>query len=304
MIPHVRSLAIALLATSFARVTSAAKCDILFDGRVPLTTTPADFDTPSSLYNDQFVHGENQTWSEIIKFPIVEPSLFDVVAPVKPLEVTINDNSVFLPGSGGLQLGFRRSELIPAINNGTDPTTTGTTTIHWSIRNDPQRPLNLSHEYHPVWHETNDFSTDEFTFLTGTPFNASFESPRVPFPQSFRVAGRQSNSPETNFFDTAFEFDVWHNFAVQLGWSDNLISIFYSKGLAPLERVVAPVFNNNSGGGQVHFGVFKLPTGPLGIDVVHTGFQESGINEGLIYGGIFIEDSSNGCVTLSPIGLL
>jgi hypothetical protein len=50
--------------------------------------------------------------------------------------------------------------------------------------------------------------------------------------------------------------------------------------------------------------VFKLPTGPLGIDVVHSGFQESGINEGLIYGGIFIEDSADGCVTLSPIELL
>ena len=76
--------------------------------------------------------------------------------------------------------------------------------------------------------------------------------------------------------------------------------MYYSKGYAPLRRVAGPVFNDNAGGGQFHTGVFKLPTGPLGIDVLHEGFQESNLNEGLIFGGIFIEDSSDGCVTTSP----
>lgn len=75
--------------------------------------------------------------------------------------------------------------------------------------------------------------------------------------------------------------------------------MYYSKGLAPLRKVAGPTFNNNAGGGQFHTGVFKLPTGPLGIDVLHQGFQESNLNEGLIFGGIFIEDSSDGCVTTS-----
>jgi hypothetical protein len=39
-------------------------------------------------------------------------------------------------------------------------------------------------------------------------------------------------------------------------------------------------------------------TGPVGIDVVHEGYQSPHINEGLIFGGVFIEDSSKGCVTL------
>lgn len=66
-----------------------------------------------------------------------------------PVNVIDSDGSIFLPGDSVPQTGFRRSELIPALNiNGTDITVQGTTTFHWSIRNDPSRPLNLSHEYH------------------------------------------------------------------------------------------------------------------------------------------------------------
>jgi len=276
---------------------SATKCKLLFDGRVQQGVTPADFDKNTSIYDHQFVHGDNQTWAEIIKFPRVPPSLFDLEVNAKPLEVTINDQSIFTPGGGAPQVGFRRSELVPATNNGSDITVNGTTTFHWSIRNDPFRPLNFSHEFHPVWHETADFSTSEITFLTGKPFNQSFD-PTVHNPLTLRLAGRQSNSPETTFFQTPFTFDVWHNFALTLGWDSNLLTFYYSKGYAPLRKVVGPTFNNNAGGGQFHVGMLKLPTGPLGIDVLHEGFQESNLNEGLIYGGVFIEQSSNGCITL------
>lgn len=76
----------------------------------------------------------------------------------------------------------------------------------------------------PVWHETADYSTSEFTFQTGTPFNASFESPRVRDPRTLRLAGRQSNSPETIFFSTPFVPGVWHNFALTLGWASKCVS--------------------------------------------------------------------------------
>lgn len=76
------------------------------------------------------------------------------------------------------------------------------------------------------------------------------------------------------------------------------LTFYYSKGDSPLKRVVGPVFNDNSGGGQFHVGMLKLPTGPLSIDVLHQGFQESHLNEGLIYGGVFIEDSADSCVTV------
>ncbi|KZS97141.1 hypothetical protein SISNIDRAFT_406506 [Sistotremastrum niveocremeum HHB9708] len=276
-----------------------ASCPILFEGRIPQYITPADFDKNSSVYDHQFVHGDNQTWAQIIKFPAVAPSLFDIPKNAKPLEVTINDKSLFTPGGGATQVGFRRSELVPANNNGTDITVQGTTTFHWSIRNDPSRPLNFTHEYHPVWHETADYSTSEITFLTGKPFNASFD-PTVHNPLTLRLAGRQSNSPETTFFQTPFVPDIWHNFALTLGWDSNLLTLYYSQEYLPLVRVVGPTYNNNAGGGQFHVGMLKLPTGPLGIDVLHQGYQEEHLNEGLIYGGVFIEQSSKGCVTLFP----
>ncbi|KAI0797405.1 hypothetical protein BC629DRAFT_1581687 [Irpex lacteus] len=285
------------LSVVIAVLTHKKSCEVIWDGRVSLHTTPADFDKNSSIYDHQFVHGDNQTWAEIIKFPAVAPSLFDLPKLSKAIEVTISDQSIFTPGGGPPQVGFRRSELIPASNNGSDATVQGTTTFHWSIRNDPLRPLNFSHEYHPVWHETADFSTSEITFLTGKPFNQSFD-PTVHNPRTLRLAGRQSNSPETTFFQTPFVENVWHNFALTLGWESNELTLYYSMGYSPLKRVVGPVFNDNSGGGQFHVGMLKLPTGPLGIDVLHQGFQESHLNEGLIYGGVFIENSADGCVTL------
>lgn len=78
-----------------------------------------------------------------------------------------------------------------------------------------------------------------------------------------------------------------------------MLTVYYSSGYAPLERVAGPAFNNNTGGGQFHVGVFKEPTGPLGIDVLHEGYQEAPFEEGLIFGGVFIEDSSHGCITTS-----
>ncbi|CCA72240.1 hypothetical protein PIIN_06174 [Serendipita indica DSM 11827] len=271
-------------------------CSLLFDGRVPVTAKPADFDKNTSIYNYQFVHGANQTWSEIIKFPPVPPSMFDTPRS-KAVEVTINDKSIFAPGGGAPQVGFRRSELIPATNNGSDATVQGTTTFHWSIRNDPARPLNYSHEYHAAWHETADYSTSQFTFLTGKPFDSSFD-PNVTNARTLRVAGRQSNRPEITFFQTPFTFDIWHNFALTIGWESNQFTVYYSKGHQPLKKVAGPSYNDNSGGGQFHVGMLKLPTGPLGIDVLHEGYQQKHLNEGLIFGGVFIEQSAKGCVTL------
>lgn len=47
---------------------------------------------------------------------------------------------------------------------------------------------------------------------------------------------------------------------------------------------------------QYQIGMLKKPTDT--DDVVNSGFQETGISEGQIYGGIFLEDSADGCVSL------
>jgi hypothetical protein len=64
--------------------------------------------------------------------------------------------------------------------------------------------------------------------------------------------------------------------------------------------VTDAVSNDVSGQGQFHFGVLKKPIGEGITDPTTQGYQESGINEGIIYGGIFEEDSSSGCISLSP----
>ena len=72
--------------------------------------------------------------------------------------------------------------------------------------------------------------------------------------------------------------------------------MYYSKGDEALKSVTQAVTNDNSGEGQFQTGLLKKPTGTS--DVVNAGYQESGIKEGLIYGGLFIEDSDGACVSL------
>ena len=54
--------------------------------------------------------------------------------------------------------------------------------------------------------------------------------------------------------------------------------------------------NDNSGGGALQIGLLKKATETK--TVVFDGFQESPLNEGQIYGGLFIENSSDNCVSL------
>lgn len=75
--------------------------------------------------------------------------------------------------------------------------------------------------------------------------------------------------------------------------------VFYSQGNAALKAVTQAIANNVAGQGQFHFGVLKKGTDGVG-DITKNGFQEAGINEGIIFGGIFEEDSADGCVSLSP----
>ncbi|KAL5486206.1 hypothetical protein ACEPAI_7251 [Sanghuangporus weigelae] len=267
-------------------------CTLLFDGRIPADTQAADFDAGSSVYDNENVLGQNQTWADIIEFPDVSSSLFDAAASSKALEMTLSDESIFAPG-GQLQSGFRRSELIPAINDGTDITVQGMTTFHWSLRSDSSKPFNLSHEHQLVFHETSDFSTSQFMLKTGAPFGQTFVESEH---KMLRLEGRQTTT--ATLFSTPFDDDVWHNFAVTVAWNSTSITVFYSKNSDPLS-LANVTSNDNSGQGQQHFGILKLPTGDADIDVAHAGFQESGLNEGLVYGGIFIEDSSDGCATLS-----
>lgn len=57
--------------------------------------------------------------------------------------------------------------------------------------------------------------------------------------------------------------------------------------------------NDVSGGGEYHLGLLKKAIGSDPKDPKHTGIQPSGIDEGVIFSGIFIEDTAVVGVTLS-----
>lgn len=79
---------------------------------------------------------------------------------------------------------------------------------------------------------------------------------------------------------------------------NSTIQVFYSAGNDALEAVTEPLPNENGGGGQLQLGIAKKPTETE--TVVWDGYHEAIPNngEGQIYGGVFVEDSTSGCVTL------
>ncbi|KAH8891849.1 hypothetical protein GQ53DRAFT_138589 [Thozetella sp. PMI_491] len=260
------------------------KCPIVFDGRIKSSLTPTDFDSGgSSPFGPDYVKGQGLKWSEILKFPTDAGSARFDPDGYKPVEVTLSDSSIFQS-----QKGFRRAGLqFQGDSNNGSPASSGIKTLHFSVKQDPTRPLNLSHEYLTVWHEAADYSANQFNFELGTILGQESLAK-----STYKVLDRKNKQ----IWSTAIEKNEWQNFAIQLDYSKNTLQVYYSKGDAPLASVTKAVSNDNSGGGQFQIGVLKKPTGTS--DVVNSGYQEGKINEGQIYGSLFIEDSANACISL------
>lgn len=83
------------------------------------------------------------------------------MAPIEQaISIAIDNSSVFVPGGGASQLGFRRTELIAQTDNNHTALDAlmevGVSIFHFSIMMDKQKPLNFSHEYQIVFIEPND----------------------------------------------------------------------------------------------------------------------------------------------------
>ncbi|KAK4150271.1 hypothetical protein C8A00DRAFT_46302 [Chaetomidium leptoderma] len=262
---------------------AAIKCPVVFDGRVKTSAVPTDFDSYStSIFNPDYVKGQNLKWSEILQFPSASNARFDN-ATYKPFEVTISDDSIFQT-----QHGFRRAGLqFSGDANSGSAGSKGVKTLHFSLKWDAQRALNLSHEYLNVWHEAGDYSSNQFNFESG----AILGQDSLP-KDTWKLLDRQNKQ----IWSTPIVKDEWQNFAITLDFDNNTLQMYYSKGADPLKSVTSAVSNDNSGDGQYQIGVLKKPTGT--DDVVNSGYQESNLNEGLIYGSLFLEDSDKGCISL------
>ncbi|KAF2841175.1 glycoside hydrolase family 131 protein [Patellaria atrata CBS 101060] len=258
------------------------KCPVVLDGRIPVGTAATVLDTNNKYFNPDYVKGNNLKWSDIIKLPSVPQSRFDAAVGAQALEVTISDKSIFMQ-----QNGFRRAGLQFNGDSSDDASSKGVKTIHFSVRVDATRALNLTHEYLNVWHETADYSANQFNFQTGTIIGKS-SSDR----NNWKVLNRNNQL----VWSTPMVADTWQNFAITLDFSKNTFQVYYSAGNDPLKSVTSSLSNNLAGNGQYQIGVLKKPTGTS--DVVNSGYQQRNLNEGVIYGGLFVEDSAGGCVSL------
>ncbi|KAK8216336.1 hypothetical protein IWZ01DRAFT_199667 [Phyllosticta capitalensis] len=263
-----------------ARVT----CPIILDGRVPKNFSLEAFDRPNGIFNPDFVRAKDVPWSQILEFPDCPPSKFDVPL-YKPVEGTIDDRSIFQN-----QVGFRRYGLQFAKDTANDTTDSGIVTFHWSIKLEPSKPLNLSHEYLMVWHEAADFSANQFNFNTGTRIgtNGTDKATWQLLDRNNKLLWNVPHDKNNN----------WQNFALTIDCVRNTLTIYYSKGSAVLKKAAGPFTNDNSGGGQFQTGMLKKPTGVSGKeDITKNGFQPKNIKEAVSYGGLFVESSAGGCVS-------
>ncbi|KAF8851357.1 hypothetical protein BDZ45DRAFT_707934 [Acephala macrosclerotiorum] len=262
-------LSIVVLAT----LGAVQKCPLQLDGRIPKDATLDTFDTSASPFNPQYVIGGS---SFILQFPTVNSSLFDANGN-KALGVTISPTSIFQS-----QTGFRRSELLPSSNTGTDPSIAGIKTIHFSIQKDTLRTLNISNEYQLFFLESNDYSTNQVVLKYGSIIGGNLNGVDK---DSLMVVGNVNSKPIPLLYSTKFAPGTWHNFAITLNFNAGTTQAYYSKNNEPLASVSKAVSNVVSGQGEFHFGILKKPTGG-GSDILKSGFQEGGINEGIVLGGL------------------
>ncbi|KAJ8587086.1 hypothetical protein M405DRAFT_794768 [Rhizopogon salebrosus TDB-379] len=301
--------------TGFLGLASATP--FIYDGRAPFNYTSEDLNNSLDPY--LAVKGSNNAsfYTQFLGYSNAPTPLWMPEIQEQAMTISIDNSSVFVPGGTPPQpqYGFRRTELIAQRNSNHTALNAiadvGTTVFHVSIQEDPAKPLNLSHEYQVVWIEPNDGS-HIFEIQLGSPFTIPTSTAPVPDARSLKVR----NHALTLLFETPFTANNWHNFAVQVDWTNRTLGVFYSTNATPLAAVTGLEDNSSAPSGvaaqgDYHFGVLKLPlanpneTAAQQSDVVHFGIQE-GDAEALTYSGAFIESITGGVSaacgrTIAPI---
>lgn len=153
-----------------AVVAKTADGLLLPDGRIGQDIVETDFNVVASVFKSAVVKGEGLQFSDIVTFPGTTPSIFDAAGNTKAFEININDSSIFTPQGGEPQTQFRRADLLPSIiSTAENSSTTGKRTMHFSIEQDPAKPLALTtNEYQLAFLETADFESRTFDVRVGT----------------------------------------------------------------------------------------------------------------------------------------
>jgi len=284
---------------------------VLYDGRVSSNFSAANLDDANSPYLAAVKGSQSADhYFQFLGNAVPPTPLWGSAAQDQAFLVSIDNTSIFVPGSGQPQNGFRRGELIAQQSKTGDRTAfdaqieSGRTAFHFSVMADPTQPLNVSHEYQAVFIEPND-GTHVFQLDMGTPFNTTLSGAAA---NMLRIDSHNGSV----LFQTPFDQTVWHNFAVLVDWDSLTLQVFYSQNGCQLQAVSGVEDNSSAtkgpnGQGDLHIGMVKLPlidpteSPTQQADVAHFGIQE-GSTDGLIYSGIFIEDAQTGSISLGGDG--
>jgi hypothetical protein len=203
-----------------------------------------------------------------------------IIPTEQVISIRIDNTSVFVPGGGPPQYGFRRTEFIAQVNGSSTALDAemevGVSVFHFSIKEDLLRPLNYSHEYQIVFIEPSDgthvFGIQlgalsapsaydnahaEWILRTGSPFTDPTGKLPARNARSFKVLDHALNV----LFSTPFLPLVWHNFAITVDWDNRTLQVAYSTDAIPLRAVTSTVPNPSATPGAVgdfHFGILKV----------------------------------------------
>ncbi|KAH7346594.1 hypothetical protein BKA65DRAFT_280607 [Rhexocercosporidium sp. MPI-PUGE-AT-0058] len=267
-----------------------ATAGVLPDGRIAQDAVPEDFNVLASAFKSAVVKGDGLVFSDIVAFPAVEQSLFDVATDTKAFSLSISDASIFIPQGGEADVLIRRADLLPSIASTLDNiATTGQKTIHFSFQQDAASPLNLTHDYQIAFLETADFATHQFDVRVGAVVDAAAGSAGADG-TNIVVNGNDKN-PEgvQTLFSTPFT-EGFQNFALSMDFDQNTIQVFHSTANDPLVQVTEALPNDNSGNGEYHFAVLKNAVAGEQPPIAGT--------EAVVFGGIFMQDTSVDAVQL------
>lgn len=147
--------------------------------------------------------------------------------------------------------------------------------FHFSVKVDTKRPLNLSHEYQVVWIEPNDGS-HVFDLQIGElvitalciwgyllDLGSPFTNPTGKLPSQDAHFLKVRDHAGNVLFRTPFSTTSWHNFAMQVDWTNRTLAVLYSSDSSALKVVTKPTPNFSAtagpaGQGDYHFGVLKV----------------------------------------------
>ncbi|KAG4430857.1 hypothetical protein IFR05_013658 [Cadophora sp. M221] len=274
--------------TANGNVTATA--GVLPDGRIAQGAVPEDFNVLASKFKSAVVKGDGLLFSDIVAFPAVEQSLFDISTNSKAFSLSISDAAIFTPKGGAPDLLTRRADLLPSIASTlANIATTGKKTMHFSFQQDVASPLNLTHDYQVAFLETADFATHQFDVRVGKVVDAAAGSPGADG-TNIVVNGNSKNAAGVQtLFSTPFTAG-FQNFAVQMDFDLNTIQVFHSTENNPLVQVTEPLPNDNTGNGEYHFAVLKNA-----VDGQQPPIAGS---EAVVFGGIFMQDTAVDAVLL------